>query len=63
MFRIPDYFCQMPDGVDNLNPVDVAIDPSWKEVLEPEFRKPYFHQLTEALKNENPIWKDHLSTR
>lgn len=30
----------------------IDIDPSWKDVLEEEFQKPYFHQLAKQLKNE-----------
>lgn len=32
--------------------MDVKIEPSWKEVLEDEFKKPYFKQITEHLKTE-----------
>lgn len=32
--------------------MDVKIDPSWKEQLQPEFDKPYFQQLTEFVRAE-----------
>jgi uracil-DNA glycosylase len=32
--------------------MDVKIEPSWKEVLADEFKKPYFKQITEHLKTE-----------
>jgi len=32
--------------------MDVQIDPSWKKVLQPEFDKPYFEQLTQFVKSE-----------
>src|SRR5215213_10868637 len=32
--------------------MNVKIEPSWKEVLEDEFKKPYFRQITEHLKTE-----------
>ncbi len=32
--------------------MDVRIDPSWKEVLQPEFDKPYFKQLTDFVRSE-----------
>lgn len=32
--------------------MDVKIEPSWKQVLEPEFGKPYFSSLTDFVKNE-----------
>lgn len=32
--------------------MDVKIDPSWKEQLQPEFDKPYFQQLTEFVRVE-----------
>ncbi len=32
--------------------MDVKIAPSWKEHLEGEFHKPYFHQLTDFVKSE-----------
>lgn len=32
--------------------IDVQIDASWKEVLQLEFEKPYFHTLVEFLKKE-----------
>ena len=35
---------------DTLEPVDVQIEASWKKALEPEFRKPYFHELIAGLK-------------
>ena len=32
--------------------MEVKIDPSWKRALEPEFKKPYFIELTEFVKGE-----------
>lgn len=32
--------------------MDVQIDPSWKELLAPEFNKPYFNQIVQHLKTE-----------
>lgn len=32
--------------------MDVKIEPSWKEVLQEEFEKPYFEELTTFVKNE-----------
>ncbi len=32
-------------------PVNVKIEESWKKALQPEFSKPYFYDLVEALKN------------
>jgi uracil-DNA glycosylase len=32
--------------------MDITIEASWKKVLSPEFEKPYFHDLTEAVKQE-----------
>ncbi len=32
--------------------MDVRIEPSWKEVLQPEFDKPYFSELTSFIKHE-----------
>ena len=32
--------------------MDVSIEPSWKAVLQPEFEKPYFHELTRYIKDE-----------
>ena len=32
--------------------MDVKIDPSWREQLQPEFDKPYFQQLTEFVRAE-----------
>jgi uracil-DNA glycosylase len=32
--------------------MNVKIEPSWKEALEEEFKKPYFRQITEHLKTE-----------
>jgi uracil-DNA glycosylase len=32
--------------------MNVAIEPSWKELLKDEFKKPYFRQLTDHLKTE-----------
>src|SRR3954463_1048261 len=32
--------------------MNVKIEPSWKEVLEDEFKRPYFKQITEHLKTE-----------
>lgn len=32
--------------------MDVKIEPSWKEILQPEFEKEYFKQLTEFVKSE-----------
>ena len=32
--------------------MNVQIDPTWKEQLEPEFQKPYFVQLTNAVRQE-----------
>src|SRR5437868_12965784 len=32
--------------------MDVKIEPSWKEVLKPEFNKPYFQQIALHLKTE-----------
>lgn len=32
--------------------MDVSIDPSWKEVLKDEFKKPYFKQIADHLKTE-----------
>ncbi len=32
--------------------MDVRIEPSWKKVLQPEFDKPYFEQLTEFVRSE-----------
>ena len=32
--------------------MNVQIDPSWKQWLEPEFETPYFQQLTQAVKRE-----------
>lgn len=33
-------------------PVDVKISPSWKSLLQPEFDKPYFHELIAFVRNE-----------
>ena len=33
----------------------VRIEESWKKVLEPEFRKPYFRQITEHIKTEKSM--------
>lgn len=33
-------------------PVDVKIHPSWKTLLEPEFEKPYFHDLIAFVRSE-----------
>lgn len=33
-------------------PVEVALEPEWKAALAPEFRKPYFHDLTDFLRRE-----------
>ena len=38
-------------------PVEVKIEPSWKEVLQPEFSKPYFLALTEFIKKEKQAHK------
>lgn len=32
--------------------VDVKIEPSWKELLQDEFEKPYFSELIQFVKNE-----------
>ena len=32
--------------------MDVQIDPSWKDLLAPEFNKPYFNQIVQHLKTE-----------
>ncbi len=32
--------------------MDVRIEPSWKNVLQPEFEKPYFINLTEFVRSE-----------
>jgi uracil-DNA glycosylase len=32
--------------------MDITIEASWKKVLSPEFEKPYFHELTKAVKQE-----------
>jgi len=32
--------------------MNVKIEPSWKKVLEPEFKKPYFKKLTQFVKKE-----------
>lgn len=32
--------------------MDVKIEPSWKEILRPEFNKPYFQQIVHHLKTE-----------
>jgi uracil-DNA glycosylase len=32
--------------------MDVSIEPSWKAVLQPEFEKTYFHELTRYIKDE-----------
>ena len=32
--------------------MDVKIAPDWKELLAPEFEKPYFAQLTEFVRQE-----------
>ena len=32
--------------------MSVQIEPTWKEQLEPEFVKPYFEQLTNAVRQE-----------
>ena len=37
---------------EQLEPIEVQIEPSWKEALAPEFRKPYFHALIRDLKAE-----------
>ena len=31
--------------------VDVKIEPSWKELLQDEFEKPYFSELIQFVKN------------
>ncbi len=38
-------------------PMDVKIDPSWKERLAGEFEKPYFKELTDFVKSE---YKDEV---
>ncbi len=35
---------------DNLAPVEVQMEDSWKEALASEFRQPYFHKLVDRLK-------------
>ena len=40
-----------------LPPVDVDIEASWKQVLAAEFRQPYFHNLVAALKAEKTAGK------
>ena len=37
---------------EQLEPAQVQIEESWKKALEPEFRKPYFHELIAKLKAE-----------
>ena len=32
--------------------MDVKIEPHWKEILKPEFNKPYFQQIVLHLKTE-----------
>ena len=32
--------------------MEVAIEKSWKEILSPEFEKPYFEQLVKYLHSE-----------
>lgn len=32
--------------------MDVKIEPSWKEILAPEFEKPYFHALTQFVREQ-----------
>ena len=32
--------------------MDVRIEPSWKNVLQPEFDKPYFKELTDFVRTE-----------
>ncbi len=41
----------LPQGPE-LEPVDVSIEDSWKEALQSEFRKPYFHELIAGLKSD-----------
>lgn len=36
---------------------DVKIESSWKQALEPEFEKPYFHQLKDFLQSEKATGK------
>jgi uracil-DNA glycosylase len=47
----------LPPFAKKIDEMDVQIEPSWKEALQPEFVKPYFLELTAFLKTEKNTGK------